>query len=69
MDNSLIFNKIPFLCLFYGSSNSGKTTVLANIILQDLDNMFSWFLPENVYIFAQNYRTDPAMIAIIEYIE
>jgi predicted GTPase len=37
--NPIVFTKIPFTCLVYGSSGVGKSTAIANIFLRDFDSL------------------------------
>ncbi len=49
-----VFTKIPFTCLVYGSSGTGKSTMVANVFLRNFDGLSNFFLPKNIYIFAKN---------------
>lgn len=66
--NAKIYNKVPFNQLCYGSSNTGKSTLIANIILQNLDRLVDWFTPDNIYIYAKNGLHDDNFMAIIKYL-
>lgn len=53
-----VFTKLPFTALVYGSSGTGKSTMVANIFLRDFDGLMSAYLPKNIYIFAKNGQSD-----------
>jgi replication-associated recombination protein RarA len=64
-----VFTKIPFRSIVYGSTGVGKSTLLANIIIKNMDGVFSWYLPQNIFIYAENAETDDNILAIKEYIQ
>jgi len=49
-----VFTKVPFTALVYGSSGTGKSTMVANIFLRNFDGLNDIFEPKNIYIFAKN---------------
>jgi putative ribosome biogenesis GTPase RsgA len=41
-----IFTKLPFTSLLYGSSGVGKSTMIANILIRNYDNLLTFYKPE-----------------------
>lgn len=61
----IIFQKLPFCAMIYGSSGTGKSTFVANVFLRNFDGLMDAFLPKNIYIFAQNAKSDASFRALI----
>lgn len=64
-----VFTKLPFTALVYGSSGTGKSTMVANIFLRDFDGLMSAYLPKNIYIFAKNGQSDVNFRALMIYLK
>jgi septin family protein len=53
-----VFSKVPFTGLVYGSSGTGKSTMVANVFLRDFNRLNDVFQPKNIYVFAKNGQSD-----------
>lgn len=54
----IVFTKLPFTALVYGSSGVGKSTMIANIFLRNFDSLTKVFAPKQVWVFAKNGNSD-----------
>ena len=56
--NPIVFTKIPFTACLYGSSGTGKSTMVANLLIRNMDNLLDVFQPKNIHIYAKNGLSD-----------
>jgi hypothetical protein len=51
--------------MVYGSSGTGKSTFIANLLLRNFDGLQDIYLPKNIFVFAQNGMSDASFRAVI----
>jgi Cdc6-like AAA superfamily ATPase len=54
----VIFSKVPFTALLYGSSGTGKSTMVANVLIRNFDGLMDLYDPSRIHIYAKNGQSD-----------
>jgi hypothetical protein len=54
----IIFDRLPFTTLLFGSSGTGKSTAIANALIRNFDGLRKVFKPKHIHIFAKNGESD-----------